>query len=368
MARQAESLDAYAEADAYYTRALALHDTYLPADYRGTLDLLLMRSALIERQGKPASYDREIDRMFALATTLGEPELLAISHLHHANYLSAIGRSAEALRAGEAALAIYHANQDKTGEIQALRELGMICWTAQQYGDALRYGREVLLLHRQQSDVSGEASALHNLGEIYRSLGSPRQAITFYEEALQLYWTRRDHRLQALTLYSLAYANRQIADFDTALRHYHQARTFCERMGDRLILSRICHALAILHWEMGQGEAAVQAMSEAVGMSRTTGYLPGIAYGLVAQGFMEAQQERRATAIELWQAAVATLLLIGDEEGVREVEARINILVDGAGELPELPPTLQWVRSHVILTEGKVYCEFEFPAIIARGL
>jgi tetratricopeptide (TPR) repeat protein len=326
-----------------------------------------MRSAVIERQGQSAKHDHEIGRMLALATALDEPELLATAHLRHASYLSAIGKHTAALQAGEEALAIYRTNQDKTGEIYALRELGLICWAAQEYGNALHYGREVLLLHRQQSDVSGEASALHNLGEIHRSLGSPRQAITFYEEALQLYWTRSDHRRQAVTLYSLAYANRQTAHFDTALRYYHQARAFCERVGDRLILSRICHALAILHWEMEEGETAVQAMGEAVEISRAIGNLPGIAYGLVAQGYMEAHLERHATAIEHWQAALAALNLMGDEEGVREVQKRITQLTNGAGDLTEPPPAMQWIRSHIVVTEGKVYCEFEFPAIAARA-
>jgi hypothetical protein len=43
-------------------------------------------------------------------------------------------------------------------------------------------------------------------------------------------------------------------------------------------------------------------------------------------------------------------------------------LTSGAGELSEPPPALQWVRSHVVLTEGKVYCEFELPATVARNL
>jgi predicted ATPase len=368
MAQQAEALDGFSEADAYYSRALSLHDTHLPTDRRGALDLLLMRSALRERQGQATGREQEIETMLALASALGEPERLATAHLRQASYLNSIGETAAAIQAGEAGLAIYRAGQNKVGEIQALRELGLICWSAQEYGNALRYGREVLLLHRQQSDVSGEATALHNLAEVYRSLGSPRQAITLYEEALQLYWMRREHRRQAITLYSLAYAYRQTARHDEALRYYQQARAFCEKTGDRLILSRVCHAVAILHWELQREEEALQAIGEAVEISRAIGHLPSTAYSLVAQGYMEAQMGRRELAHHHLEEALLPLNLMGDEEGIGEVQKRIDLLAEGKGELSEPPPALNWVRSHVVLTEGKVYCEYELPATIARTI
>ncbi len=367
MAQQAEALDAYVEADTYYMRALALHEAYDAADPRGMLDLLLMRSAISERQGQLAGQKREIERMLALASALAEPTLLAITHLRQANFLNSVGNIAAALASGEEALTIYQALDDKTGEIQALRELGLICWSTQEYGNALRYGREVLRLHRQQSDVMGEASALHNLAEIYRGLGSPRQAITLYEQALQLYWMRRDERGQAVTLYSLAYAYRQTSQFDEALRYYQQAQAFCEKVGDRLIRSRVSHAIAILHWEMQQGEAALQAIHEAVEISRVTGYLPGIAYGLVAQGYMEFQLDQREAAHQHLQAALLTLHLMGDEEGIGEVQKQLERLANGSLDLPEPSAVMNWIRSHIVLSEGKVYCEFELP-IATRNL
>ena len=379
IAEQAEALDAYGEADAYYGRALSLHNTHLPADKRGALDLLLRRSALIERQGQVAGQEGEIEKMLALASAIGDPELLATTYLRQASYLSLSGDTQAALHAGEEALAIYRANQNKMGEIHAFRELGLICWSAQAYGDALRYGREVLLLHRQQSNVSGEATALHNLAEIYRSLGSPRQAIALYEEALQLYWMRREYRRQALTLYGLAYAYRQTARHEEALHHYQRARTFCEKVGDRLILSRVSHAVAILHWEMDQGEAALQAISEAIEISRAIGNLPGIAYGLVALGYMESQLDHRQEAYQHLSEALISLIQMGDEEGIREIEKRVERLANGPEygpakdtakdtvESAEPSPALNWVRSHVVLDEGKVYCEFELPAMMAHG-
>jgi hypothetical protein len=42
-------------------------------------------------------------------------------------------------------------------------------------------------------------------------------------------------------------------------------------------------------------------------------------------------------------------------------------LAEGVRDFSEPPLTMNWVRSHVILTEGKVYCEFELTATSARN-
>src|SRR5262245_10378563 len=107
-------------------------------------------------------------------------------------------------------------------------------------------------------------------------------------------------------------------------------RAFCEKVGDRLILSRVCHSLAILSWEMKQSEAALQAIGEAVEISRAIGYLPGIAYGQAAQGYMAAQLQWRELAQQHLQSALLSLRLMGDEEGIGEVQKRLDLLVSGA--------------------------------------
>jgi len=274
-AQRAEALDAYPDADAYYARAQALHDTQLTDDIRSQFDLLLLRSAMAERQGQSTKLAHDIALLLDLAAAMDDPHRLAQAQLCQATYFRSVGQPQQAMQAGEQALLLYRASADKAGEIHALRELGFLCWSAQDYGNALRYGRAVLQLHRQQSDISGEASALHNLAEIYRAVGSPSQAITFYEQALQLYWGSQDQRRQVLTLYSLAYAFRQVDQSDRALFAYQQAIAQCEQSSDRLILSRVYHAMATLDWEMQQTEAAVGAMQQAVTISQAIGYLPG---------------------------------------------------------------------------------------------
>lgn len=366
-AQQAEALDAYTDADSAYSRALTLHETHLADDKASHFDLLLLRSAMAERQGQITQFAQDVERLHALAVAMREPKRLVQAQLRRANYHRTIEEHPRALQAGEEALALARAGADQAGAIAALRELGFLCWAAQDYGNALRYGREVLQLHRQQSDVIGEASALHNLAEIYRAVDSPRQAITLYEQALQLYWGSQDQRRQALTLYGLAYALRQSGQPDRAHFAYQQALTHCEQSGDRLISSRVHHAVATLHWELQQRETAVSAMLQAVAISEAIGYLPGRAHGLLALGYMTARLGQRTAAERHLQAALTPLQLMADEKGRHEVETRLQLLAAGQLDLPEPPTHMNWIRTHIVLAEGKVYCEFESPRVIRNS-
>lgn len=366
LAEQAEALDAYTDAAAYFGRALALYTSDPAADPAVIFDLHARRAALLGRIGDLTTSAQDVAAMFTLARQLDDPIYLAKAYLRQAACLSRQAHAADAIQAGEQALTLYRTHADHAGEIQALRELGLICWTAQEYGRALAYGREVLQLHRRHSDIVGEATALHNLAEIYRSLHSPQQAIALYEQARGLYWGSQNQRSQAITLYGLAATYRQVAQPEMALAAYRHAEIRCEQAGDRLIRSRIYHAMGILHWEMGNTDAAIAAMGQAFALSEVTGHVPEMAYSRLAQGFMVAHTGARQTAINLLEEALAIFRRMNDPEGAREVQMRLDLLRQGRLDLPEPPAALQWQRSHIVLTDWKVYCEFELPHLAAR--
>jgi hypothetical protein len=81
---------------------------------------------------------------------------------------------------------------------------------------------------------------------------------------------------------------------------------------------------------------------------------------------MLAHQGKHAAAQRLLEEALAVVHQTGDAEASQEIQARLDLLAAGTTELPEPPATMQWVRTHVVLTEGKVYCEYELPALTGR--
>jgi tetratricopeptide (TPR) repeat protein len=361
-ARQAEELYAYQHATELYSRALSFLGEHQPGDLEGRFDLLLGRETVLDRQGRRSEQASDVAELVRLAEAMGDTDRLAVASVRQAGFLSYTGQYDDARQAGERALALYRAADDKVGEAQALRELGFLHWSAEDYGAALTYGRDALQLHRRRGEVEGEATALHNLAEIHRSLGSPRQAVTQYEAALSLYWARQDQRRQALALYGMAHALRQLGDLEGAFSRYQQALTHCEVAGDRLMASRIHHTLAGVHWERGASDQSLDHMERAVDISREIGYGPGIAHGLVTLSDLQAQGGHLDVARQNLVEAITWLNLVEDKPGLALAQARLRALEQGKFvETPLFSAQIGWVKSHVALAEGKVYCTFESP-------
>jgi DNA-binding SARP family transcriptional activator/tetratricopeptide (TPR) repeat protein len=360
-AQQAEELFAYSHAADLYGRALTLQAIYLAEDPAARFDLLLAREAVLDRQGRRAEQGNDVAELVELAETLRDARRLAVACVRQAGFFTCSGQYAEARRSGEQALVLYRQADDKAGEAQALRELGFLHWSAGDYGTALTYAREALALHRRQADVDGEATALHNLAEIYRGLGSPRQALARYEAALNLHWARQDRRRQGLTLYGMAHALRQLGDSNQALARYQEALDHCRAAGDRLMTSRVHHALASLHWEAGALDQALENIQQALAISQEIGYGPGIAHGLIALSDIQARRGDVDAAREHLQEAMTWLQLTEDQSGLTQAQTRLGALEKGVAQELDASTAKSWVKSHVTLTEGKVYCEFESP-------
>ena len=360
-AQQAGSLFAYAHAVGLYSRALTFQSTYLNDELTSRFDLLLAREAVLDRQGRRGEQADDVAALIELAQVSGNTGWLAVAYIRQAGFFTYTKQYDQARRAGEQALALYRDANDKSGEAQAVRELGFLHWSAGDYGSALTYGREALRLHRQLGDIDGEATALHNLAEIYRGLGSPRQALIQYEQALNLYWAQQDRRRQGLSFYGMGHAWRQLGHLDQALARYQQALGHCQAAGDRLMTSRVHHTLASLHWDSGVLDQALDHMEQALSISREIGYSPGLAHALIALSYLRAQRGEADAAHELLQDALIWLRLTEDQTGLAEAQARLQALKQGIVTSVKPPATLGWVKAHVALAEGKVYCEFESP-------
>jgi len=360
-ARQAEELFALAHAVELYSRALTLHGLYLADEPACCFDLLLAREAVLDRQGRRAEQADDVAALVKLAERLGDADRQASAYLRQVGFFAATGRLKEARQAGQRALDLVRQRGNKAGEAQVLRELGFLHWSTGDYGTALTYNRDALQLHRQLGDINGEATALHNLAEIYRGSGSPRQALSQYEQALNLYWAQQDRRRQGLTFYGMAHALRQMEQADEALARYQQALDLFQAAGDRLMTSRVYHTLAGLEWEKGASHEALDYLYQALRISREIGYGSGIAHDLIALSYLSAQRDEAVTACEYLQEAITWLRLIEDQAGLDEAQTRLQALKKGTLEALDPPAEMGWVKDHVTLAEGKVYCEFESP-------
>lgn len=360
-AEHAEELYATRHATELYTRALDLLDMYGPDAPEQRFDLLRQREALLDRQGARHEQDGDLVAMAELAEQLGDTDRQAYVKVRRAGYLTTVGRYAEARQIGDAALTSYRESGDSQGEAQALRELGFLHWSAGDYSTALSYGRTALELHRRAASVEGEATALHNLAEIHRTLGSPQQALAQYEAALQLHWATQNQQRQGHSLYGMGHARRQLGQNDRALHAYEQALACFHAAKDPLMQSRVHHTLAWLAWEADALDQAREHAQRALEISQEIGFGLGIAHGHVALGEIAAAQGDREAGCTHLTKAIGWLRLMEAKERWVETERRLQALEQGLPDVGPALPAMDWVKSHVTLPEGKVYCAFESP-------
>jgi len=358
----AERVYGFSQAADLYDRALKLMKRFEAVSAQRSVDVLLLREAVLERLGRRAEQELAIDEALTMAEAMDDIARVAVVLLRRAGACAYLDRHDEARSAAERALQIYRDIEDPPGEAEALRELGFVHWHAENYPAALQLSREALDLHRRMGDIAGEATALHNLAEIYRGLGSPQQATQWFEQALRLHWAARNHGGEILSLFGWAHALRQMGDVVGSTQKYEAALQLSERHGERVMHSRALHALAMQHAAQNELEAALVLMRRAIELDRTVGYAHALGHDLVDISYIHLLQGEIAQARVALQEAQVWFGYTEDVDALTSTRNRLTEL-DAGGSAVLPPRTLRrGIKSHLPLSEGKVYCEFESPA------
>jgi DNA-binding SARP family transcriptional activator len=366
-ARAAERVYAFGHALDLYERALGILRRAAQGSPERTCEVLILKEAVLERLGRRADQMRTVDEAIATAESLGEPALLATVLLRKAGACAYLGDKPGAQSAAERALELYRNAADRPGEAEALRELGFVHWCAEEYSAALHYAREALALHRNVGDVAGEGSALHNLGEIHRGLGSPKRALEWYSRALELHWAAANREGEILTLFGIANALQQAGDLTGSRQKYEAALALAERYGERTMQSRALHALAsCCRAQLASGDA-LRFMQRAIEVDRMINYAHALGHDLVELAGIHLERGERLEARAALQEAVVWFGFTEDHHALDTVRDRLTGLEAGRTSALMAATRPGWVKSHLSLAEGKVYCEFESPLAGMRG-
>ena len=346
-----------------FGQAVDLHDRALRVQRRGAAmsprycELLLLKEAALERLGNRAAQIETISEALEVAEALSDAAATAAILLRRAGACAYLGRTSQALEDAERARQIYRALADLPGEAEALRELGFVHWRAKDYTVALAQARQALHLHRRMGDITGEASALHNLAEIQRSLGSLRQAIDGYGQALQLHWSAGNSSGEILSLFGLAHALHQAGDLAGAWQKYNAAQQLSERSGERTMQARALHAMAMHHASQRDYDAALGLMLKAIEVDRSIGYAHALGHDLVDLSGLHHVRDELVQSRAALQEALVWFGFTEDADAIASCRNRLRNFADGGP--PDQTVFRRWVKSHLALGEGKVYCEFE---------
>ncbi|KRH97892.1 MULTISPECIES: tetratricopeptide repeat protein [Cylindrospermopsis] len=185
----------------------------------------------------------------------------------------AMGNYSRSLNFHEQALEIARNGEDTSCEIANLNHLARTYVQSKNYAEAINYSQRALILSRQKGDKTGESNALVNLGysevmqgrelenlepEIYES------AINYLERGLKLAEKLQDLATQSLCFSSLGIAHLVIGQHQTAIKYLEMGFRTAQVTGDLYTQGCNLAYLSETYYQLLNFEKAVYTGSLAV--------------------------------------------------------------------------------------------------------
>ncbi|HEX2077513.1 MAG TPA: diguanylate cyclase, partial [Longimicrobium sp.] len=172
-------------------------------------------------------------------------------------------------------------------ESRSLNLLGVVAYRVGEYGPALEYHQASMALREQAGDLAGVGQALINIGIIYGELGQMDRLLEHMERALQIH-AGHDPLAATLCLNNIGNAYKDLGDDDRALEYLERAAEGFRALGhagEAVCISE----LGCIHEKRGDHQTARDSYLRALEMARRLGtglYEPDI---LIHLGRLEAR-------------------------------------------------------------------------------
>jgi tetratricopeptide (TPR) repeat protein len=182
----------------------------------------------------------------------------------------------------------------------------------QQFQAAAETARRI---YAEAGDRSGEANALHNLGSGLYDHGDHTAAQKLQEESLETCLKIGNKRCMADALNSIGIGLDDQADFTGALKAYEQAIAIHRETGYRIGEAVGLNNIAILLYEQGKLAAAKKEYEQSLAITREIGEKRGIARALTNLAIVLQDQGQLAESRKVHEQSLAIRREIGDKVG-----------------------------------------------------
>jgi CHAT domain-containing protein len=168
----------------------------------------------------------------------------------------------------EEARRLFHAVQDRQGEVLILTIEGAISASGGDGLKALGYFNDALSLARGGgSDMRDEeAMALRNIAQVYQSLGDRQKALDYFDQAFQLFDAIDDNRTAGYTLVDAGAVHDSMGESQKALDSFNEALPFFQRARDRRGEAYALNNVGLVYDALGDKQRAREAYARALAL------------------------------------------------------------------------------------------------------
>ena len=270
---KARAVHANADAAAWYSRALKLHDESHPgsAQYmRVRARLLQKRQEVLDLLGDRDRQAADIAAIHAIAQQLGDKRLLAESLNLRGNLLIRLNAAGDALKCARFARRYFGEIGDGSGVARAYEIAGLAYDTVRRYSAASAKFERAREMFRRIGDREGEARGLVHIGVCLTYSNRNMAALKSLDKAEGLLETLGDRRNLAMVFLRKGMLHRFLGRMETSRSLILRSISMFRELGDRVDEARALSQLAATHAAMGLLRDAVHECETALRIARQT--------------------------------------------------------------------------------------------------
>ena len=240
-----------------------------------------------------------------------------------------------ALQSWQQALKLYRELKDRSGEGNALDNLGTAYASLGDYPKAIEYQQQSLAIFRNLKDRSGEGVSLNNLGNVYNSLGDYSKAIEYHQQSLAIKREIKDRLGEGQSLGNLGSVYYQLGDYAKAIEYYQQSLAIARELKDQSDEAGLLNNLGVIYESLGdypkaieynqQSLAIAQELRDRLGEENSLGNL-GNAYDSLGD---------YTKAIDYYQQSLAIAREVKDRSGEGNALGNLGIVYKSLGDYPK---------------------------------
>ncbi len=249
---------------------LAEHALAVPALGAGSrrVDLLVWRSALLEKLGRAGDAVAVAEEALAGAEAKADPALLASALNRRGAALQAVGRFEQSVESLERAIVAARDARELARESEGCRVLGTTLQAMGRAPEARRHLERALEIARKQGNVGAEASTLVALGNVHFDIGAFDDAKAAYERALECARAGGFRDYEGTALGNLGNLHGRLGDF-LQLKSCNEERLVIAReTGNRIGEAAAIGNLGIAHHILGDYPRALEFSERQLALAR----------------------------------------------------------------------------------------------------
>jgi tetratricopeptide (TPR) repeat protein len=210
-------------------------------------------------------------------------------------------------------------------------EIDLKCWNGigngfvdlGNYPKTIEAHKNCLRISRKIGDRSGESNALGNLGITHKNLGQYQQSIEFHQQALIISQEIGNRRSEETDLSNLGVSYNCLGQYQQAITVLQKSRTIAKEIGDRSGEGRAMGNLGVSYNGLSQYQQAIDLHQDALTIAREVGHLQAEGTTLGRLGIVYNCLGEHKKAIDFHQQHLSIVLKIRDRQG--EGSALVNI-------------------------------------------